>query len=418
MLIMRKTRLSIILFFSIFLLIGYTVASAQVTEINMWFGRQDFIPADAFETFHKNNPDIHVNVDVIPLQDVSVEFVKAYQANRAPDIFQLTYSNLPPLAQRGWLQDISPVVEKWEKEDPEDFSTIDPIAFEMASIDNVVYGMTMHAGAPYLAYRMDLYEEKNLSEPQTWDDVLEAARIFRSEDMLGHTLIGSRRNTPLWFTAEFMSRGGEFIDNIPQLDSEAGISLIKFYQTLMREDLIHPDTLTWGTGEFRAAFIGGNAPQFFEAENIYPTVQENYEYGVEWKVVAPPFMPGAEEKRSLGAWGWPYFVTKGTDLDAVEKIFKYLSKHEIVKEVAQRYQPTTRLTVAEDPEYLAAQPWAEDIAKIKKEVKGLVVPMHLRQPEINEVLLDAMQDALANPEVDAAEMAAKHQEALNLIGNK
>jgi ABC-type multidrug transport system ATPase subunit len=58
-----------------------------------------------------------------------------------------------------------------------------------------------------------------------------------------------------------MSMGGQFENNVPQLDSDAGIYLLEFYQQLMSENIASRETVAWDSGDMRASFIGGNAAQ-------------------------------------------------------------------------------------------------------------------------------------------------------------
>jgi maltose-binding protein MalE len=43
------------------------------------------------------------------------------------------------------------------------------------------------------------------------------------------------------------------------------------------------------------------------------------------------------------------------------------------------------------------------------------MPKHPKQPQIYEVLLDAMQDALNNPQKDPAQMAAEYQDEIDQV---
>ena len=416
---LKRLRLASFLIASIVALAplaGMALAQDAAREFTIWFGRRDFIPDDEFVTFHRENPDIRVNFDVIPLEQGLTEYIPAFQFDRAPDILQLNHFNILPLVQQNMLADIGPVLERWQTEDPEDFADIAPVAFELASVGDVTYGMSMWAGPRFHAYRVDLFEEAGLPAPETWDDVLEAARALNAPDMLGMSIHGSRAHSPLgWFGSKFMNMGGTFVDGVMQIDSDAGVYLLEFYQTLQREGLIDSDVLALDSGDFRAAFLGGRAAQFFEAANLYPRLNENLEFGTEWTAVPPPVRPGGEADYAVPGFGWPFLVNANVDdMDAVYKIFRYLSEYS--GQVAIRYQPPTRLSVFQDPEFLAAQPWWEDLAPVFAEM--VMFPNHPRITEMEEVILDAKQWALMNPEGDARAAAARFQEELDAIHNR
>lgn len=392
---------------------GAREEAEEVREITMWFGREDFIPDDRFETFHAENPDIKVTFDVIPLEQGLTEFIPAYQAGRAPDVLQLNHFNVIPLVRQGMVQDFGPVMEQWQQEDPDDFAEIAPFAFDLATWEGVTYGMSMWGGPRFHVYRADLFEEAGIPAPETWEDVLDAARELRAPDMLGMSLHGSRAHSPWgWFGSKFLNMGGEFVDGVMQLDSEAGVYLLEFHQALADENLIDPDVLSLRSGDFRAAFIDGRAAQFFEAANLYPTVQQNMEYGEQWKAIIPPYREGREDERIVGGFGWPFYVSDQTeDLDAIYKIFKYISQRS--DEVAIRYQPPTRTTIFDDPDFLEAQPWWEDVKDIYDTM--VLFPIHPRMTEMQEVVLDAKQWALSNPDGDASAVVSDFQAELDEI---
>ena len=384
-----------------------------VTELTIWFGRDNFIPSDAFDAFHEAHPNIRVTTDVVPLENSLSEYVQAYQGGNAPDIFQTNIWNIPTLVNQGSLMDISGLLDQWESDDPEDFSTMAESAWSLASDNGTPYGMALHA-MPYLyVYRKDLLDEAGLAPPDTWEDVMDIAEEL-SNGRLGFALNASASQNPPWFLAKFIAMGGEIPGGIPQLDSEAGIYAVNLYQRMMKEGYIDPDTLAWDSGEMRASFMRGDAVQALIGVNIFPSIQENLTYGTEWGFTAPPARPGAEDQQRVMANAWPYMVSsqpEGKD-EAILAALRYLSSHEIVKEVAIRYQPTTRTTVGRDPEYLAQQPWFEDgLEEIFAEM--VPIPSHPNSPQAFDIVVDVYQDALSNPDESAAEIVARYQEELD-----
>ena len=134
----------------------------------------------------------------------------------------------------------------------------------------------------WYTYRKDWLDADGLKVPKTWDDVLHVARAMKAKGRIGFSVIGSRAHDPVWFLSTFMAMGGQFKDNVPQLDSDAGRYLISFYQTLVREGLTSPDVLALDSGSARAAFIGGTAAQLLDGDNIYPTIAKSLAWGTQW----------------------------------------------------------------------------------------------------------------------------------------
>lgn len=396
--------------------IAQSTFAQDVTEVTIWFGRENFIPADRFESFHKAHPDIRVNADVIPLEQAVADTVRAARADRAPDIVQVPADGLAPLVAQDALRDISPILERWKAEAPGTFNDMSSVAVDMASLDGAPYGLTVFAGPMWYTYRKDWLEAAGLDVPKTWDDVLDVARAMKAEGHVGYAVIGSRAHDPVWFLSTFMAMGGQFENGVPQLDSEAGHYLLSFYQTLVREGLTSPDVLAWDSGAMRAAFIGGTAAQMLEGDNIYPNINESLKWGEQWDGSKAPARPGAEAESRTMTLGWPFLVTKNAASDdAILEVLQYLASPENVTEVSARYQPGTVLSVFKSDAYNSVKPWASQFAEDFANLTPL--PTHPRQSQIYQILLDAMQQALQNPDQDPAEIAAAQQAEIDqLVG--
>jgi hypothetical protein len=91
---------------------------------------------------------------------------------------------------------------------------------------------------------------------------------------------------------------------------------------------------------------------------------------------------------------------------------EYLARPAIAQQVAIRYQPTTNTAVSDDPDYLAAKPWAQDVAPLSGNLYNL--PTHpTRAIQIYDVLQELRDRMVAEPDADAAALASEYQEKLN-----
>lgn len=392
-----------------------TAEEDEETVVRVWFGRGDFIPADNFEKFHEDHPNIRVEADVVPLEQAVSDFMRNHSAGNEPDIVQVFHDNVGTMVSQGTLLEMGDYVDQWEQDDPESFDKILSQAWEIAGWNDSVYGMGIHVGPYWHVYRKDWFEEENLDIPENYDQLLDAARALDNDDREGYAIVGGREHPAWWLSTLFMSMGGEYSESgLPQIDTDAGHYLIDFYQTLKREELIDPSTISWSSGEMRGAFIGGNAAMAPIGDNIFPLIQENLEYGEEWTAAPQPARPGFEGQNVHELWGWPMVVSSNTEHpEEVMEVLKYLSDSEIVAEVAQRYQPTTNSEVMGSDEYLEAKPWAADFEEAFAET--VIMPSHINQGAVQQILVDVMQEALQNTERDPADIAQEYQPKLDAL---
>ena len=394
-------------------------ALAQDRSLKIWFGRENFIPEDKFAAFKAEYPNINVEFEVIRLEDVSAQLILATRSGNAPDIVQIHARDVAQLGQGGVVKDFSHMIEEWEQRFPETYGQLAPLAWEGASdFDGNIYGVALYAQSIYLTYRTDWLDEAGIAYPlETTDRVLEAAKAISTlsdgGERFGFSLLGCC-NSPIWELPLFLSMGGEVIDGVPQIDSEVGIAWIEFYQELMRSQASHPDTPSWDSGQMRAAFIGERAGIMNEGEHIYVEVHKQlpYEEG-KWTFERLPTRPGQTEPQVQSGFAFPFIVTTANeDEEAALLALEYLARPDFAKQVAVRYQPTTNTAVSEDAEYLAAKPWAKDIVALSSNLVSL--PTHpTKTIQIYDVIKQLRDRVVADPDADAAEMAAEAQKELN-----
>ncbi|MDA1154848.1 MAG: extracellular solute-binding protein [Proteobacteria bacterium] len=394
-------------------------ALAQEGELKIWFGRQDFIPDDEFAAFREMYPDIEVDFEVLRLEDVSTQLILAMRSNTAPDIVQIHGRDVEQLARGGVLKDFTGRIEEMEERFPETYNNLAPLAWEGASdTDGNIYGVALYAQSIYLTYRTDLLEAAGIETPlQTTDRVLEAAKAINeaNPDINGFSLLGCC-NSPSWELPLFISMGGEVEGGIPQIDTEIGHEWISFYQELMNSGAANPDTPSWDSGQMRAAFIGGRAGMMNEGEHIYVEVHKQmpYEEG-KWAFEALPTRPGQTEPQVQSGFAFPFVVTSSNDAEDEEAALlalEYLSRADFAKQVAIRYQPSTNTAVSSDEEYLAAKPWAPDVAPLSANLVSL--PTHpTKAIQVYKVLQDLRDRMVSDPDAPAAELAAEYQAQLD-----
>jgi len=387
---------------------------SEVVELTVWFGRENFIPDGGFDAFHAKYPNIRVKADVIPLEQALTEGAKAIGAGVGPDILQTDSRRLPPFVEAGMVLPMDQYIERWKQEDPTTYNALSSSAWEHAMHEGKLYGVNIFAGPFNNVYRIDWLKQLNKPVPKTWEDVLDVARAVRDAGLgYGYSVIGP--NSSPWFFAHYMAMGGKFVNNIIQLDSPAGIYALSFYQTLVKEKLVSENTLSWTSGDMRAAFITGRAAMAPIGTNIFPNIQQEMKYGDKWG--ATPMLPrkGFEQDYTYASLGWPMIVTSNTKHPyEASLVLRYLAEHQNAMSVARRYQPTTVTTVWNDPAYLAEQPWSSDFEEALNNMTRTPATVFITQ--VDKIVLDALGEVMENVKANPAEVAKRYQLQLNALG--
>ena len=388
--------------------------SDEPVTIRIWFGRENWIPTDAFAAFNEMYPHISVETDVIPLEQATTDFLRAFNAGNAPDIVSIESTERVPLVSAGALRDMSAEFALWAQEDPEVYSTIQDIAWNDGSWDGVPYGVALSSQTAWYAYRTDLFAAAGLDAPETFEDVIAAARALNGDGVNGHCIVLSRnRGTRAEFGQHFMAMGGQFDNGVPILDSDAGRYLVEFLRTITGEGLITQESYAWGSGDMRGAFISGNCAMAEGSPNVLPSWARDQPWGEFWGVVPTPYRADApgEFQQGIASWGW--YVSQATEHPyEASLVLRYLATPEFLCEVHYRYIPTSSDACWNSPGLFEVQPWVDDA--LIANVQGAVgIPANPRGLEMNEIVMDFWEEASSNFDESPAEITARYQQLLD-----
>ncbi len=127
--------------------------------------------------------------------------------------------------------------------------------------DGKYYGIPNACDVYSFIYRTDIFEEKGLNIPTTWEDVNDVAAKLTTEDMYGMSLAGLGEQVGQFWSARYIGLGGKLLNESwePLLEEYKDVG-IKAAQLLI--DLLQycpPGTLSYGYPEQMQSFLSGRA---------------------------------------------------------------------------------------------------------------------------------------------------------------
>ncbi len=269
-------------------------------------------------------------------------------------------------AERGWLLPLDDMPEGYDVED------ILPAIREGLSVDGTLSAAPFYGESAFTMYRTDLFEKAGLQMPKepTWDFIKEAAKKItdKSNEVYGICL----RGKPGWgenmalLTAMANSYGARWFDENwqPQFDSEAWANTLNDYLTLLNK-YGPPNASRNGYNENLALFQSGKCGIWIDATVAASAVTSTERSRIARSVGFALAPDNGLGKRSNWLWAWALAISAGSQQqEAAKKFVAWATSKEYTELVAEQEgwanaPPGTRASLYENPDYLAAAPFAE-----------------------------------------------------------
>ncbi len=157
------------------------------------------------------------------------------------------------------------------------------------TIGGKVMALGFMANAQHLVFRKDILEQAGVEPPQSYADVLAAAEVIKSKDILQYPF--GAAYAAGWglgqeFNNMFIGHGGEFFKDgtaMPNINNQTGIDTLNMMKALT--EYMNPDFLTMDNNEINAEWKAGNvaimqmwgsrAGSLLSGEGAAPGVAEN-----------------------------------------------------------------------------------------------------------------------------------------------
>lgn len=287
------------------------------------------------------------------------ELIDLTNRTGAYDLIMLDDPWFPRFAERGLLTELTPLYERRGLEGPDD----DFVAASLALCRHPYGTGTLYA-LPYVGnsqlffYRKDLFEKYRLSPPETWDDVLTAARtIAEREQIYGYVMRAQQGNAVVAdFLPLFWAFGAEMFDahGHPTVNSPEGIAALRMMLALGA--YAPPGYVSFNADEVAAHLLQGTAAMSINWPAWIPALSDPAKSRVIGKI-AITAMPGQKEPGRAEIGNWLIAIPRGArDPETAFDFLLWATSAEQMKKSALRGNPPTRVSLFRDAELVARYP--------------------------------------------------------------
>jgi len=333
------------------------------------------------------------------------------------DGFMVGSLDMGSYASAGWMEPLDDFLSDSRFIDKEwyDFKDLYPAAIDAGKYQGKLLVLPIGTEAEIMAYRKDIFEEKGLIAPTTYDELYETAKKVKTDKMAGYVSRGLRGLSVVWEWSGFLlSYGGRYFDEAgaAAFNSEKGIAASEMYGKLLRET--GPEgVVNYGWPEVLASAQQSKAAILIEASGALPAL-EGEESLAKGKLSYTQIPAGPDGETIPNYWFWNLAMNpKSQKKDATFLFMMWATSKPVFRKIAADSGVSgARLSVWNDPLFFEMQnkEWIEACIKGMSLVKADLIPyLNPKYPEIADAISVELQNIILSTKnsKDALDDAAK-----------
>ncbi|MGW6741290.1 ABC transporter substrate-binding protein [Streptomyces sp. NPDC055025] len=249
--------------------------------------------------WNKKNPDIQVEMKNIS-NDQYGTLGNALKADKAPDLAQVGYDELPNLRTQNAFVDVSACSDATAAK-----SKFVPWTWSQASFgDTGVFAFPQDTGPMALYVRSDIFKQHGLTVPKTWDEyAADAQKLHKADSDLSITFFDP--NNAEWFNGLLWQNNAEMYSYSGDkwhvtVASDQSKQVAEYWQKLIDAKLVRTD-LAHGSTQMYAAYQKNQIASYVGAAWGYSMFRDNLpDQAGKWSIVP---MPTWGSNAASGDWG-------------------------------------------------------------------------------------------------------------------
>ena len=178
-------------------------------------------------------PGTTVDTRLMPSGDAAqMQRLQFSSASPGMDILWLNSSLMAFYAKNGWLEPMDDLIAKFR--DEYKLGDINPTSLRGMTYEGKVYGLPLTTNTLLYAYREDVFSERKLAPPATWEEQVEIAKALHSPRRSGTTLSLKWDMPPYELSSVLHTVGDGWFDRDwrPVFNSAKGVAAIDLYRRL------------------------------------------------------------------------------------------------------------------------------------------------------------------------------------------
>lgn len=370
------------------------------------------------DAFRKANPDIEVEEQIVPWDQLHTRLLQAAKAGQAPDVCRQLDQYVPFLAESGAIVPLDEFIAGWTDDQKGDF--VYPWEDTVVEGKKMAFRQSVRL-ANLNFYRTDVYPAWRKNAPKTIDDFTAQTERATKRGLSGFMMPFSKGDALNRFMQVvpqlYWDLGSDLVDpstSRPTFHEDAGQQIFQWFQDLIYERNVMPKgVVTMDSEAVNQAFSGGSAASNWHTSSQWAEWKAMADKGTLGQGMMPTFSGEIAPVSTQG--GWTLAMSKDADKDAAWKLIDFFISNEaelIDAEVGG--EMPTRASTLEDP-FFKSNGFArqrEWLDYLQEHGHAATVFAIQQREEFIEILGDAAQDILAK----RADVASRLAEAADAYG--
>ncbi len=397
---------------ALLVILALALGAAQAQEpttVVFWQFFTDETIIEAYENaiaeFEALNPDVKVQMVIVPWSEQQQRLTTALSAGGLPDVSMLGNNVVAQYQALGALAPLTEYFEAWSEEVGSDITEdFWPGDYYYYLIDGEWWGSPMNVETRVLWYRKDLLQAAGFdAPPDTWDQVREYAIALTKDNVYGFGIPGAIDYPTLQvFMNVYLGYGARFLneEGMCGFDTPEFRQALQYYTDLYLVDAVTPpDTPTYSREQLLQLLADGRLAMYIDGPWILGTVQAAEPEWIDSLKVAP--IPAGPAGRFGFLGGWPLVLWNESKVkDAAWKWIKYATDPEggLPGIAAAANLPPGRQSIAEQWLESYDEPWRSQF-RVFLDGLAYAQPYQYPDPEIPQMAtleVDAVQTAVQN----------------------
>lgn len=328
-----------------------TASGGGANEVTVWYymeteGHQVALD-QVIQDYNASQDQYQVTAKYVPFADFKKQLSIGASADELPDIAILDSPDHASYVEMGIFEDITGKF---------DVSSYYEGTVNSCTVDGKLYGVPFGVNCLALYYNEEMLQVAGCKVPETWDELMEAAKALTSDNVTGLAFCSVQNEEGTFnFSPWLWSTGATSYD----LNNENGIRALTFIQSLINEGVMSKECINWTQGDVMNQFISGNVAMMVNGPWQIPTMQAEAP-DLKWKVTLIP--RDAQYASALG--GENYAVINSGNVEGALDFLTYATSEEKVTYLMDKFgyisadKSIAEKQFAEDSPY---QPFVEEL---------------------------------------------------------